>query len=262
MKLCWSNWLFKCLFNSTGSSSTLEFPYGHSHPSHSHHLHHRRDEEGEDNYPPPSNLSSFDNPPPQRPQSFYGVDEPPPPPFPASSHVYHSSHESHNYSDYPPPPPQTDPYNYNYPSEVPPPRPVYSPANTTASVHHVSHEVDQSETYHGYRPHLPSFSHHKNDDISSHFFNKPTFKVYCQANPNYSLTIRDGEVILAPSNPSDEFQHWYKDEKYSTRVKDEQGFPCFALVNKATGQAIKHATGASHPVRSSFLFFFLKFKLL
>lgn len=44
-------------------------------------------------------------------------------------------------------------------------------------------------------------------------------------------------------------QHWYKDEKYSTRVKDEEGFPCFALVNKATGQAIKHSIGASHPVR-------------
>lgn len=39
-----------------------------------------------------------------------------------------------------------------------------------------------------------------------------------------------------------------KDEKYSTKVKDEQGFPCFALVNKATGQAMKHSVGASHPV--------------
>lgn len=39
-----------------------------------------------------------------------------------------------------------------------------------------------------------------------------------------------------------------KDEKYSTKVKDEQGFPCFSLVNKATGLALKHSVGAHHPV--------------
>lgn len=49
-----------------------------------------------------------------------------------------------------------------------------------------------------------------------------------------------------------------KDEKYSTKVKDEQGFPCFALVNKATGQALKHSVGAHHPV-CLFTFVFLCF---
>ncbi|VAI93983.1 unnamed protein product [Triticum turgidum subsp. durum] len=34
----------------------------------------------------------------------------------------------------------------------------------------------------------------------------------------------------------------------STRVKDEEGYPAFALVNKATGLAIKHSLGQSHPV--------------
>ncbi|KAE8678588.1 nucleoside-triphosphatase-like [Hibiscus syriacus] len=43
--------------------------------------------------------------------------------------------------------------------------------------------------------------------------------------------------------------HWYKDEKFSTRVKDEVGFPSFSLANKATGQVIKHSIGASHPVQ-------------
>lgn len=43
-------------------------------------------------------------------------------------------------------------------------------------------------------------------------------------------------------------QHWIKDEKYSTRVKDEEGLPSFALINKATGQAMKHSIGATHPV--------------
>jgi len=79
--------------------------------------------------------------------------------------------------------------------------------------------------------------------------NKPTVRVYCKAETNYSLSIMDGKVILARSDPNDEFQHWIKDEKYSTRVKDEEGFPSFALVNKATGQAIKHSIGATHPVQ-------------
>ncbi|XP_039028743.1 ricin B-like lectin EULS3 [Hibiscus syriacus] len=79
--------------------------------------------------------------------------------------------------------------------------------------------------------------------------NKPTVKIYCKAGPSYHLTIRDGKVVLAPSDPSDEFQHWYKDEKFSTRVKDEVGFPSFSLANKATGQVIKHSIGASHPVQ-------------
>lgn len=45
-------------------------------------------------------------------------------------------------------------------------------------------------------------------------------------------------------------QHWYKDEKYSTRVKDAEGCPAFSLINKATGEALKHSIGSSHPVRS------------
>jgi hypothetical protein len=77
---------------------------------------------------------------------------------------------------------------------------------------------------------------------------KQIYKVFCKAYPNYSLTIGDGRVILAKSNPSDELQYWYR-EDYGTRVKDLYGFPCFALVNKATGQAIKHAVGNTHPVQ-------------
>uniref|UniRef100_A0A453E002 Ricin B lectin domain-containing protein n=1 Tax=Aegilops tauschii subsp. strangulata TaxID=200361 RepID=A0A453E002_AEGTS len=44
-------------------------------------------------------------------------------------------------------------------------------------------------------------------------------------------------------------QHWIKDMKYSTRVKDEEGYPAMALVNKASGEALKHSLGQSHPVR-------------
>ncbi|WOL16347.1 ricin B-like lectin R40G2 [Canna indica] len=76
-----------------------------------------------------------------------------------------------------------------------------------------------------------------------------TVRIYSKADPNYSLSVRDGHVILAPNNPNDPYQHWYKDLRYSTKVKDEEGFPSFALVNHVTGEAIKHSIGASHPVR-------------
>uniref|UniRef100_A0A0E0QCV5 Ricin B lectin domain-containing protein n=2 Tax=Oryza rufipogon TaxID=4529 RepID=A0A0E0QCV5_ORYRU len=78
---------------------------------------------------------------------------------------------------------------------------------------------------------------------------QPTVKVYCRANPNYAMTARNGAVVLAPANPKDEYQHWIKDMRWSTSIKDEEGYPAFALVNKATGQAIKHSLGQSHPVR-------------
>ena len=96
---------------------------------------------------------------------------------------------------------------------------------------------------------MTSVPHHQPHPNLGELSNKPTFKVYCKADPNFVLTIRDGKVVLAPADPSDHFQHWYRDEKFGTRVKDSVGFPSFSLVNKATGQAIKHAIGASHPVQ-------------
>ncbi|ONK67013.1 uncharacterized protein A4U43_C06F14600 [Asparagus officinalis] len=42
--------------------------------------------------------------------------------------------------------------------------------------------------------------------------------------------------------------HWIKDLKYNTRVKDEEGCPAFSLINKVTGEAIKHSIGATHPI--------------
>jgi len=86
---------------------------------------------------------------------------------------------------------------------------------------------------------------------------QPTFKIFCKADEGYCLTVRDGNVVLAPANPRDEHQHWYKDMRFSTQVKDEEGNPAFALVNKATGLAIKHSLGQSHPVLDlGFVLFF------
>jgi hypothetical protein len=81
---------------------------------------------------------------------------------------------------------------------------------------------------------------------------QPTFKIFCKADEGYCLTLRDGNVVLAPTNPRDQHQHWYKDMRFSSQVKDEEGCPAFALVNAATGLAIKHSLGQSHPVRLVF----------
>ncbi|KAA8519063.1 hypothetical protein F0562_016163 [Nyssa sinensis] len=227
----------------------MEFPFGHH--SRTHHHKDGRDEE----YPPPA-PPAFDHPPPPPPSYYYGGNEPPPPP-PQVTHAYHSSHVGvaeypppvSDYYNPPPPPPQSQDFNYSNTLSYPPPSQPYPPTSaysSASSVHHVSHEPSPE---HHYRPHLPSFLHHHTHNQGSGLADKPSVRVFCKAQTNFSLTIRDGKVILGPSDPSDQFQHWIKDEKYSTRVKDEDGFPSFALVNKATGQAMKHSIGATHPVQ-------------
>jgi len=91
--------------------------------------------------------------------------------------------------------------------------------------------------------------HHGQNPPAHGGVHQPTFKIFCKADEGYCLTVRDGNVVLAPANPRDEHQHWYKDMRFSTQVKDEEGNPAFALVNKATGLAIKHSLGQSHPVK-------------
>ncbi|KAI3518865.1 hypothetical protein L1887_07715 [Cichorium endivia] len=39
------------------------------------------------------------------------------------------------------------------------------------------------------------------------------------------------------------FRQWFKEEKFGKNIKDEEGFTSFALVNKATGQAMKYPIG-------------------
>lgn len=231
------------------------YPFGH-HNTH-HHQHHNPRDEDEEEYPPPAPPSFRDDgPPPPPPPSYYGACDPPPPQVNPHHPVYHSGSEGggsygappiSDYYSQPPPPLPSHSQNFNYsssghgyPSQQPPDLTEYSTV--------VQHEHVESEGHHSYRPHLPSFLHHHENQQGS-AATKPTVRVFTKAATNYSLTIRDGKVILAPSNPSDPFQHWIKDEKYSTKVKDEEGFPSFALVNKATGQAMKHSIGATHPVQ-------------
>ncbi|XP_020272695.1 ricin B-like lectin R40C1 [Asparagus officinalis] len=91
--------------------------------------------------------------------------------------------------------------------------------------------------------------HHHNQDAPVAPPQHHPVRIYTKAAKDYSLTIRNGEVVMALANPRDEYQHWIKELRTSTTVKDEEGFPSFALVNKATGQAIKHSVGAHNPVR-------------
>jgi len=66
-------------------------------------------------------------------------------------------------------------------------------------------------------------------------------RVCAKANPDYALGIRDGRAIMLFYNPNDPTLQWVKDESWSNRVRDQVGHPAFALVNKATGQALRHA---------------------
>ncbi|KAF8108291.1 hypothetical protein N665_0111s0006 [Sinapis alba] len=254
----------------------MDPPFGHSHHSHHHH-HHQRDDNEDDRQPfdappPPPRNNFADAPPPPglyhsqphfdpyappppapapygsepqydpyaplppyRSEPYMEAPAPPPPPFGHVSHVAHHTSEEpyppdhHRYGAYPP-------HNSSLES--------YGDSTGVVHVsHHSSHQTDMPSGFH----YLPVDENRLPDNLAG-LAGRQTVKVYSKAEPNYYLTIRDGQVILAPADPSDEAQHWYKDEKYSTRVKDAEGNPCFALVNKATGEAVKHSVGATQPV--------------
>ncbi|XP_057537746.1 ricin B-like lectin R40G3 isoform X2 [Amaranthus tricolor] len=222
--------------------------------------------------PPPSYGGEFSHHPPGN--------YPPPPQVAGVYHTSHTPHfESQNFP--PPPPPQVAGVHHvshmgsqNYP---PPPPPAAPYEHQTSSRHHEygsvggSHHEESDGGSHHFRPHMPGFIaehfHHSSpsDDVGSHhesgggsfggglnlegyFGNKPSHMIYCKAGGDrYCVAIRDGKVLLTYADPNDPTQHWYKDEKYSTKVKDEDGYPSFALVNKATGKALKHSVNG-HPV--------------
>ncbi|KAJ6670339.1 RICIN B-LIKE LECTIN EULS3 [Salix koriyanagi] len=228
----------------------MEFPHGH----HSHTRHDRRnddEEERREHYPPPP---SFHQPPPSfhQPPPYYGENELEP--SPPSSHYYQEPpqpprpyFQEANYAPLPPSPFQETQVVRTFYHQVGDHSIDYPPPQT--QVNHVSHE--KIEIHLSFKPRQPySIHQHAHQSGSASGIDLySNFKVYCKAKTDFHLTIRDGKVILARSNPSDEFQNWFKDEKYSTRVKDSKGCPAFALVNKATGQAMKHSIGEAHPVQ-------------
>ncbi|RCV21244.1 hypothetical protein SETIT_4G123500v2 [Setaria italica] len=75
-----------------------------------------------------------------------------------------------------------------------------------------------------------------------------TFKAFCKADEGLCLAVRSSALVLAAADPADEHQHWFKDVRFSLRIKDEEGKPVFSLLNKATGFAVQHSLGAYHPL--------------
>ncbi|TKW33780.1 hypothetical protein SEVIR_2G261900v4 [Setaria viridis] len=68
---------------------------------------------------------------------------------------------------------------------------------------------------------------------------EPTCRIYCKADESFSVTICDGAVCLAPTDPNDVYQHWIQDKRPGNMIKDQDGYPVFALVNRVTGDAIR-----------------------
>lgn len=50
------------------------------------------------------------------------------------------------------------------------------------------------------------FGHHHNQAPAAPSDPNQIFKIFCRANENYCLTVRDSAVVLAPVNPKDEHQ--------------------------------------------------------
>ncbi|XP_058205464.1 ricin B-like lectin EULS3 [Rhododendron vialii] len=229
------------------------YSFGH-HNTHHHHHEHHNPRYGEE-YPPPPPPPSFrdDGPPPP---SYYEDYDPPQPPQVNPHHpVYHSRSRGGGLYDSPRSHIFILNHHHHRTSIIRRRVKVTLPNNLQIGLSILRWSImymlnRKGITPIGYRLHLPSFLHHHEHQQGS-ASGKPTVRVFTKSETNYSLTIRDGKVILAPS---DRFQHWIKDEKYSTKVKDEEGFPSFALVNKATGQAMKHSVGATHPVCSCFTY--------
>ncbi|KAG0479116.1 hypothetical protein HPP92_013835, partial [Vanilla planifolia] len=218
----------------------MEYPFTHHH--------HRRDDDEDDHRhhhhlgPDGGDRHGHSYPPP-------GVDhvyDPPRPWFPENP-VHHVSHDPGQ--GYAPPP-------FDGAAFDAPPPPPYAGA---PPVQHVSHEMSYgSGSYggafsweEGRHHHHPGYAENVSDEgwDGGALNRQPTVRIFTKAEEDFSLSIRDGKVILARKDPQDMYQHWIKDLKYSTKIKDEEGFPAFALVNKASGEALKHSFGPTKPVR-------------
>lgn len=127
-------------------------------------------------------------PPPYRSEPYFEAPAPPP----SFGHVSHVGDHSSN-EPYPP-------EQQRYGGHPPPNSTLESHTGVTHVAHHSSNQ-----------PQLPSGFQHRPDenrlpDNLAGLAGRTTVKVYSKAEPNYYLTIRDGKVILAPADPSDDAQ--------------------------------------------------------
>ncbi|RLN30840.1 uncharacterized protein C2845_PM05G18120 [Panicum miliaceum] len=63
-------------------------------------------------------------------------------------------------------------------------------------------------------------------------------RILCKGDKMLNMAIRDDRVVLARADPHDLSQQWLKDYSNTGKVTDDCGQRAFALVNKATGQAL------------------------
>lgn len=222
----------------------MEFPSGHhSHHHHKDHEEERREREHHHHgfqpspeFTPPPRAGEYYPPPGTRfPEPEYYAPPPPPQPY---SQVEHHAHQ---------PPSQGEDYRahqgFGHVVHHESNRPFQRPEYGTPSDSFPRPSCETSEgpiAQPGYGPSRPG--------------RKPALprgqvvRVFTKANPDFWLAIRDGSTVLVHANPNDESQQWVMDETYSTKVKDEASYPSFSLVNKATGQGLKHGLGETQPV--------------
>ncbi|KAJ4787341.1 Ricin B-like lectin R40G3 [Rhynchospora pubera] len=217
----------------------MEFP----HERHHHH-HGGGGDDDEERRPPPPEYG-YGGPPPPRPEYGYGEGG-----YGHGEGGYGHGEGGYGHGEgrygqgeggygHAPPPRQEYGHGDEGYGRPPPTRPEYGGGYGQPGVQHVSNVSHHQSGPHG----------HGGNDAMETLMRQPTYRIYCKANDGVCLAIRDGTVLLTTANESDLSQHWIKDLKYSTKVKDEEGYPAFALVNKATRQALKHSLGQSHPVQ-------------
>lgn len=196
----------------------MDYPFGHH--RHGHHERSREEEEEKQRYPPPQ----YRPPgyPFQQGESAYTET----PEYNRPPH-HHHSHEGFNEQEYgrPAPPPPPPSYGYGGYSDFPPepqnyprPPPRSEPEPIYSSVQHVGHEsgagFEPEPTGFGregpHRPHgaFSFFHHHSKGSEASEVVKKPTVRVFSKAETNFSLSVLNGKVILARSDPNDESQAW------------------------------------------------------
>ncbi|KAL6649856.1 hypothetical protein ACP70R_014080 [Stipagrostis hirtigluma subsp. patula] len=68
-------------------------------------------------------------------------------------------------------------------------------------------------------------------------------RILCQGDAGLSLTVRGGAAVLARADDEDECQCWVQSFRNAEHVTDGEGHRAFALVNCATGKALRHGRG-------------------
>ncbi|KAJ7522290.1 hypothetical protein O6H91_18G004900 [Diphasiastrum complanatum] len=219
--------------------------------------------------------------PPGLDEPGYGVPYPPPhSEYEWHSPHHHGHHESFNAQD-------EYPHHYGHHESFNaqheyPPAPAYghfssqrvdhpyerdSHEESHAHERHHSHDRSHDSPDHShhhpshFRPTSPHSAHYREEEFGPEFsehsrpsVSGPVVKVFCKANTDYSLALRHDGVVLIPASKDDESQQWILDQSWGSRVRDGTGQPAFALINKASNRALKHAKEAAQQVFTCSIF--------